>query len=184
MLQFIALALVQLAAAPAEVPANVLVLSAEAAERFEAESGDREAEGARRIEGQPKEQVAEALRQTLSGRTALVYQAGHGVFAEYTAPDGQLRMWYPNNLRVVRGSWGVRRVRGAMRACFRYRDAVNPVTMVYEPTECVSPAQTLGGAHLLRSWQGDVFGLMQDRIPYRKGSMDMPSPETVGAPQP
>ena len=181
MIHLFAFALAQ--ASPATVPPSVPQLDAAEAERFMIAGLDKQAETAGRIRGQSKEEIAGALAAMLSGKTKLVYQAGHGVFAEYTAPDGQLRMWYPNNAGVVKGSWGVRKARGAMRACFRYRQAVNPVTQQYEPTECVAPAQTLSEANVLRSWDGDVFGLMADRIPYRKGSMDMPSPELVAAPE-
>jgi hypothetical protein len=162
------------------VPAGVPVLEPEAAAAFVREGEEKEERTAREIEGRSNEEVLRALTESLSGRSNLVYQEGHGVFVEYTAPDGQLRMWYPNNVRVVRGSWGVRQVRGRARACFRYVNAVNPVTQVFEPTECVSAVQSLSGANVLRSWPGDVFGLMEDRIPYRKTSMDMPSPELLG----
>lgn len=137
----------------------------------------REAEARRAIKGWSDEQMAAALDKAVSGKTKLIFQAGHGVYAEYTAPDGNLRMWYPKNLNVVKGSWGVRKVRGKSRACFTYRNAVNPVTQVYEPTECVSPEQTIGGADVIQSWDGDVFRLMEDRIPYSKGNLDIPSPD-------
>lgn len=180
MLVFLALLLAPADAAPS-VPAGVPVLQPEAAAAFVREGEAKEERTTREIEARTNEELSRALTEALSGRSSLVYQEGHGVYVEYTAPDGQLRMWYPNNLRVVRGSWGVRQVRGRARACFRYSNAVNPVTQVFEPTECVSAVQSLSGANVLRSWPGDVFGLMADRIPYRKTSMDMPSPELLGA---
>lgn len=124
----------------------------------------------------PEPRLAAELARAVSGKTRLIFQHGHGVYVEYTAPDGNLRMWYPRNLKVVKGSWGVRKVRGKVRACFRYANAINPVTQVYEPTECVSAEQTLSAGEVLQSWDGDVFRLMDDRIPYQKGAMDIPSP--------
>ena len=40
-----------------------------------------------------------------------------------------------------------------------------------------APEQTLSAANVLQSWDGDVFRLMGDRIPYPKDTMDMPSPQ-------
>jgi hypothetical protein len=42
------------------------------------------------------------------------------VFVEHSAPDGKLRMWYPNNRGVVKGSWGVSTVKKKLHACFSY----------------------------------------------------------------
>ena len=136
----------------------------------------KRAEARRRIRDWSNEQLTSELRAAISGKTKMVYQLVHGVYVEYTDPTGELRMWYPKNKNVVKGSWGVRDVRGKPRACFQYRNAVNPVTHVYEPTECVAPEQTLSGAEVLQAWEGDVFGLLADRIPYPKDVMDMPSP--------
>jgi hypothetical protein len=174
-IHFIALLLAQAGPASAPVP----VLTSEEAVRFVLAGAKKEKEAGQRIEGQSNEQIEAALTAALSGKSKLVYQGGHGVYVEYTAPDGRLRMWYPNNLNVVKGSWGVRRIGKKMRACFSYRDAINPVSQVYEPTECVPAVQTLSEANVLKSWDGDAFGLMQDRIPYRKGAMDMPEPGTM-----
>jgi hypothetical protein len=130
-----------------------------------------------RIRGWSKEQLASELTAAISGKTKLIYQLGHGVYVEYTDPKGQLRMWYPKNKEVVKGSWALRDLRGTMRACFHYSNAVNPDTQVYEPTECVAPEQTLSGAEVVESWSGDVFHLMEDRIPYTKDVMDVPRPQ-------
>lgn len=167
-------------AAPASsVPPSVPSLQPKEAGQLAVAGMKKQAQTAKAIKGRSAEQLAADLEAALSGKSKLIYQAGHGVYVEYTAPDGQLRMWYPNNLNVVKGSWGVRTVKGKVRACFHYRNAVNPVTEVYEPTECVSPVQTLSESDVIKSWSGDAFGLMSDRIPYRKGNMDMPSPELL-----
>lgn len=153
------------------------VLSFKEAGRIIVATEKKHAETRRRIRDWSSAQLTSELTAAISGKTKMIYQLGHGVYVEYTAPDGNLRMWYPKNVKVVKGSWGVRDVRGKTRACFHYPDAVNPVTHVYEPTECVAPEQTLSGAEVLQSWDGDVFHLMEDRIPYSKDGMDMPSPQ-------
>jgi hypothetical protein len=152
-------------------------LSATEAGQLAVQSLHSQAETRRRIKGWSNEQLQAELPRAVSGKTKLIFQAGHGVYAEYTAPDGNLRMWYPKNVNVVKGSWGVRVMRGKVRTCFSYRNAVNPVTQVYEPTECILPDQTLSAANVLQSWDGDVFHLMDDKIPYPKDALDIPSPQ-------
>ena len=164
--------------APVEsVPSSVPVLQPEEAARFAAEGRRTMARINGEVTGWSDEQFSSALTAAFSGRTKLIYQEGHGVFAEYTAPDGQLRMWYPNNQAVVKGRWGVQRVSDAVRICFHYFNSTNPVTREFEPRECIPAAQALSEVPVLRSWPGDVFNLMSDRIPYRKGLMDMPAPQ-------
>lgn len=153
------------------------VLSFKEAGRIIVATEKKRAETRKRIREWTGEQLTSELTAAISGKTKLIYQLGHGVYVEYTDPAGDLRMWYPKNKDVVKGSWGVRNVSGKVRACFQYRNAVNPVTHVYEPTECVAPEQTLSAAEVLQSWDGDVFRLMEDGIPYPKDVMDMPSPQ-------
>ena len=171
------LLLLAAAAAQAASASPPKVLSFKDAGRIIVATEQKHAQTRKLIRDWPNEQLASELTKAISGKTRLIYQLGHGVYAEYTGADGQLRMWYPRNKNVVKGSWGVRELRGKMRACFHYREAVNPVTEEYEPTECVPAEQTLSGAEVLQSWDGDVFGLMGDRIPYPKDVMDLPSPE-------
>lgn len=151
-------------------------LTPEQAGKLAVESLSREAEARRRIAGLSPAQVEAALRDELANRTAIVYQAGHGVFVEYTAADGQLRMWYPRNRDVVTGRWGVRAIKGKLRACFKYLDSRNPLTGEFEPNECVRPEQTLGRSGLVRHYQGDVFRLMSGKIPYSKEALTLPAP--------
>jgi hypothetical protein len=165
------------AAAAVQGATTSSTLSSAEAGRIAVASLRKQGETKRRIGRWPDDQLAAELNAALSGKTKLIFQIGHGVYAEYAAPDGNLRMWYPRNVNVVKGSWGVRKVRGKTRACFHYSNAVNPLTHEFEPTECVAPEQTLSGGDVLQSWDGDVFGLMQDRIPYSNGVMDIPSPE-------
>lgn len=180
MFYFMMLAMAQ-ANAPAAVPAAVPVFRSEDVKDFVLAGFKKQSETAKTLKGQTDEQLGRALTASVSGKTKLIFQPGHGVYAEYTAPDGQLRMWYPRNVKVVKGSWGLRKIKGRSRICFKYADAINPVTQVYEPTECVAPVQTLSEADVLRTWPGDVFDLMSDRLPYQKGALDMPSPELLTA---
>ena len=165
------------AAAALQVATPSKTLSAAEAGQLAVASMHKQADTRRQIKGWSNEQLEAELIKAVSGKTKLIFQAGHGVYAEYTAPDGNLRMWYPKNVNVVKGSWGLRTMRGKVRTCFSYRNAVNPITQVYEPTECISPDQTLSGADLLQSWDGDVFRLMENKIPYPKGTLDVPSPQ-------
>jgi len=165
------------AASQGGIPSSGKTLSFAEAGRMLVAADKKQAETRRRIRDWPNEQVASELGKSISGKTKLIYQLGHGVYVEYTAADGNLRMWYPKNQNVVKGSWGVREMRGKVRACFHYSDAVNPVTHVFEPTECVPADQTLSAADVLETWDGDVFRLMEDKIPYSKGVMDMPTPQ-------
>jgi hypothetical protein len=178
MLHLLTLLLAQ-AAAAAPVPPGVPSLQPSDARAFVLEGFKKEERTAKLIKGQSPEQLSAALTNSLSGKSKLIFQPGHGVYVEYTAPDGQLRMWYPRNVNVVRGSWAIRTMKGEVRSCFRYKEAVDPVTQIYEPTECVRPVQTLSESNVLKSWSGDAFHLMSGRIPYSKGAMDLPSPEMV-----
>src|SRR5688500_2778608 len=100
-----ALAAVQATAAP-----HVPVISFKDAEKLMVESERNQAATRSRIRSWPNAQLVSELDRAVSGKTKLVYQLGHGVYVEYTAPDGQLRMWYPGNEKVVKGGWGVREV--------------------------------------------------------------------------
>jgi hypothetical protein len=180
MFHLIILAMAQ-ASAPATPPPAVPMFRTEDVKDFVLAGFKKQSETAKALKGQTDEQVGSALTASVSGKTKLIFQPGHGVYAEYTAPDGQLRMWYPRNVKVVKGSWGLRTIKGRTRICFKYADAINPVTQLYEPTECVAPVQTLSEADVLRSWPGDVFDLMSGRLPYQKGALDMPAPELLPA---
>ncbi|WP_353227476.1 hypothetical protein [Novosphingobium sp.] len=120
-------------------------------------------------------QIADALRENLSDVTKIIFQKGYGVFVEYTAADGQDRMWFPGNTGVIRGIWGVRDRNGRPTACFHYLKSVNAVTGEFESTECVPPEQTLGESVVIEKRHGDVFNLLSDRIPYRKAPLDVPA---------
>ncbi|WP_443750825.1 hypothetical protein [Asticcacaulis solisilvae] len=118
--------------------------------------------------------VRAALTANVADKTKIFYQAGYGVFVEYSAADGSDRMWFPKNHAVVKGIWGIRVMDGKTKACFHYFNARNTVTGEFEGTECISPAQTLSGADVLEMRSGDVFGLMKDKLPYVKSAMDVP----------
>jgi hypothetical protein len=119
------------------------------------------------------EQLKAAMVAAVNDRTIIYYQRGHGVFAEYTAPDGKVYMWYPRNKRVVLGAWGLRDFDGP-KLCYKYFDAYNGVTGEFESTECIPPEQKLIGAEILDSRPGDPFGLSKGSLPYAKSKLDLP----------
>ncbi len=110
---------------------------------------------------------------SVSDRTIVYYQPGHGVFIEFTSADGRLFMWYPRNSRVVNGTWGLRDFDGP-KLCYKYLNSVHGVTGEYEPTECIPPSQKLVAEFVLDSRSGDPFGLAKGTLPYRKTPFDIP----------
>ncbi len=134
----------------------------------------------RRMEIEPKakgwtsEELEAALKEAVYDQTKIVVQYGHGVFVEYTAPDGHLYMWYPGNTDIVHGEWGVTKVKKKPRVCFKYRNAYHGVTGEFEPKECIDPIQTLSQSFVIERRRGDGFGLASGKIPYRKGKTDIP----------
>ncbi len=146
------------------------------AERIISESVQRQNEAKNTIKDWSAAQLSEALTARLKGRTAVVFQPGHGVYAEFTSDDGLVFMWYSGNRRVVHGTWAVVAMGGQPRACYHYLQSTNPVTHVYEPTECIDPTQTMAEMGVIASRQGDIFNLRSDKVPYVKEPLDIPSP--------
>ena len=118
--------------------------------------------------------IQEALTDAISDKTKIIYQPGHGVYVEYSAPDGHVLMWYPRNTGVVHGEWGIRQFGGEQRICFKYFAAYHGVTGEFEPTECVAPQQTLLAENVIALRAGDAFGLASGKIPYAKHPLDLP----------
>jgi hypothetical protein len=134
-----------------------------------------------RIAGLSKAELSAALTANLSDVTKIIYQDGYGVYVEYSAADGRDRMWFPGNVGVVKGVWGVREMGGGPRACFHYFNSRNAVTGEFESTECVPPEQTLGNGDVIDQRPGDAFNLLSDHIPYRKAPLSVPAwPAAVG----
>ena len=125
--------------------------------------------------GKPPEAITAALTATLADRTKIFFQPGYGVFVEYTTADGRDRMWFPRNPHVVVGTWAIRTMDGAPRACFHYLKSHDAVTGTYEPTECSDAMQTLAGMGLIDERAGDAFGLLSDRIPWTKEPREVPA---------
>lgn len=119
-------------------------------------------------------QIREQLTEALTDVTAILKQRGHGIYVEYTAPDGRLFMWYPRNFGVVSGTWGISDSFSPPRACFKYLAATHGVTGEYEPNECVSVEQTLSEAYVIDKRRGDVFELSTRGIPYSKSTGNLP----------
>lgn len=127
------------------------------------------------LKSMSENEVRAGLIEKLSDVTAIVKQTGHGIYVEYTAPDGRLFMWYPGNGGVVAGRWGISDDFSPARACFKYFAAYQGVTGEFEPNECVDTAQILGEAYVVDKRPGDVFELSTKGIPYVKSSGNLPA---------
>lgn len=165
--------LLQAAAPPAEVE-----LSEGDLHQMSMIAGSRQAGVVEQVKAMNRDQLASALNGALSDRTRMTYQDGEGIIVEYSAPGGELRMWYPGHRNVVVGQWGVppQKKKKLVSACFHYGAATTQVAEAFQPNECAPPEQTLGAANVIREWRGDVFNLMTGRIPYVKSAMGMPTP--------
>jgi hypothetical protein len=139
-------------------------------------AGSRQAAGAEQARKLKGRQLAAALTGALENKTRLIYKKGLGIIVEYTAPGGELRMWYPGEKDVIAGQWGVQQKKKLASACFRFGAARSAAPALFEPKECFAAEQTLGAANVIRDWRGDVFNLMSGRIPYVKSAMGMPTP--------
>ena len=155
--------------------ASPATLSREDAHRMSSLAGAKTRAAKERIARLSSEELSAALTANLADVTKIIYQDGYGVYVEYSAADGRDRMWFPGNVGVVRGVWGVREMHGAPRACFHYFNSRNAVTGEFESTECIAPEQTLGGGDVIDQRPGDVFNLLSDRIPYRKDANSIPA---------
>lgn len=144
--------------------------------------------GYRRMELEPKvkswsdDQMRSALIEAVRDQTKIIVQHGHGVFIEYTAPDGRLYMWYPANKNIVHGEWGLQTVKKKPRICFKYLNAYHGVTGKFEPKECIDQVQTLSQSFVIDRKNGDPFNLTSGSIPYPKSKTDIPAwPESAAA---
>ena len=155
-------------------PRNANQMAFEDAVAFDDISSARLAETRLALAGLSNDEIRLQLNEKLSDVTAIVKQRGHGIYVEYTAPDGRLYMWYPGNGGVVTGTWGISDAFSPPRACFKYFGAYHGVTGEFEPNECVSNEQTLSGAYLVDSRSGDVFKLSTKGIPYSKSAGNLP----------
>lgn len=160
--------------ARAEAPALPATMDRATAEKIITDSIRRQDEAAAMIKDWPAPKLADALNAKLNGRTAVIFQPGHGVYVEFTGSDGQVLMWYSGNRKIVHGTWAVVPMNGQPRACYHYLQSTNPVSHVYEPTECIEPSQTMAEMGVITARQGDVFNLASDKVPYVKAPMDIP----------
>ena len=157
---------------PAPLPAKI---DQPLANRIISQSMQRRSETEALITNWTAARLTEELTTRLKDRTAILFQPGHGVYVEYTAADGRVFMWYSGNRRAVHGTWSVVAFGGHPQACFHYAESTNPVTQVYEPTECPDASQTLADMGVIASRQGDVFNLRSDKLPFVKGPLDIPA---------
>ena len=163
--------LLQAAAPPAEIELDESDLH-----QMSMIAGSRQVAAIEQMKVLKPDQLALALNDALSDRTRTIYYDGQGVLVEYTAPGGELRLWYPGKRRAVAGQWGVQQKKKLVNACFRYRAPTGPVPQPFEPRECVQPERTLGESNVIREWRGDVFNLMTGQVPYVKSVMGLPTP--------
>lgn len=161
-------------AACASDPRNSNQMAFEDAVNFNTQSTERLSAIRSEIGNLTDAEVKQALLDKLSDVTAIIKQTGHGIYVEYTAPNGQLLMWYPGNGGVVGGTWGISEDFSPPRACFKYFSAYHGVTGEFEPNECVSSEQTLSSAYIVDSRKGDVFELRTKGIPYSKSAGNLP----------
>ncbi|MEM9402671.1 MAG: hypothetical protein AAGA44_09315 [Pseudomonadota bacterium] len=162
-------------------PRNANQMAFEDAIAFNGQSAERLAKSQVELRELSKDEVRARLTDALSDVTAIVKQTGHGIYVEYTAPDGRLFMWYPGNAGTVAGTWGISDQFAPPRACFRYFAAYHGVSGEYEPNECVPAEQTLSEAYVIEKRKGDVFELRTKGIPYSKSAGNLPPwPEDWG----
>ena len=162
-------------AACASDPRNDNQMAFEDAVAFEDEAFGRFMVAEVALKSMSEDEVRVGLTETLNDVTSIVKQTGHGIYVEYTAPDGRLFMWYPGNAGVVAGRWGISDDFSPPRACFKYFAAYHGVTGEFEPNECVDTAQILGEAYVVDKRPGDVFKLSTNGIPYVKSSGNLPA---------
>ncbi len=155
-------------------PPVMMDMPDEEATALEGQALARRMNATTRINAMTDEEVSAALEAELSDRTSIVRQQGHGIYVEYTAPDGRLFMWYPQNTSVVTGTWGVLEKVSPPEACFKYKDSSHPLTGEFEPEECVPADQIIGRAYVVDSREGDVFKLRTKGIPYTKTAENLP----------
>lgn len=155
-------------------PPAMIDMPDEEATALEGQALARRMNAMTKIEAMTDEEVVAALEAELSDRTSIVRQEGHGIYVEYTAPDGRLFMWYPQNTSVVTGTWGVLATESPPLACFKYKDSQHPLTGEFEPEECVPADQIIGRAYVVDSRQGDAFELRTKGIPYAKTAENLP----------
>ncbi len=162
-------------------PRNSNQMEFEDALRFDDRAVARLSEARAELPELSEDQIRQKLAEALTDVTAIVKQLGHGIYVEYTAPDGRLFMWYPGNYTVVTGTWGISDAFSPPRACFKYFGANHGVTGEFEPNECVAAEQTLSEAYVIGKHNGDVFNLSTNGIPYSKSTGNLPPwPEDWG----
>ena len=107
----------------------------------------------------------EELAEIYIGQTNRYYEPGHGVQIEYTAPDGNMYLWYPGNRQVVTGTW---RLDGETHICFNYQsNSRNPLTGNSGGRwEC--QYVTIQSDRITERAAGDLFGLAErEMVPFR-----------------
>ncbi|MGB4908217.1 MAG: hypothetical protein WBP15_06755 [Tabrizicola sp.] len=107
------------------------------------------------------------LSAFLSNTTVRHFDALHGTQVEYLGSDGKTALWYPGNAVPVFGLLKVKQTLDGPDMCFLYgQNTYNPVTDETSGRwECGDASLYLIGAAEVVN--GDAFGLMQGRVPFR-----------------
>ena len=155
-------------------PPVMMDMLAEDAAAFEDQAVVRWMNASTAIGDMTDEEVGAALVEELSDRTSIVRQDGHGIYVEYTAPDGRFFSWYPLNTSVEKGTWSIAEAGSPPEACFNCKDSYHPLTGEFEPEECVPAVQIIGRAYEVDSRAGALFALGTKGIPYAKTAEDLP----------
>lgn len=98
----------------------------------------------------------EEIDELYMGRTNRYKARGEGVQIEYTAPDGRLYLWYPENERVAVGQW---RIDGQTHVCFRYPVGVHLPSIAHADGSWACHFISLHSTEITDSRAGDFFSL-------------------------
>jgi len=96
-----------------------------------------------------------AFAASVSNRTTMTFDPGHGTQIEYVAADGTNYLWYPGNRVVLPGHW---KLEGKL-ICFQYgANTYNPVTRTQGGNfDCERLSDYTG--FIVETAKGDPFGL-------------------------
>jgi len=167
-----AFAMLMALAAPSEI-----VLSEDQVRQMTMLSNGRQAEAAGQSQLLKGASLEAAIRASVSGQTRAVLVRDFGIYLVYTAPDGSLAAWFPGRPEIVHGSWAVQKLsRKSYVFCQRFERPGAARTGPYQPQECQSSADAMGGRGVLDRWTGDPFALASGTIPFVKQPMGLPRP--------
>lgn len=167
-----AFAMLMALAAPEEI-----VLSDDQVRQMTMLSSGRQAEATGQAQFLRGKAFEAAVTAAVSGQTRAVLVPDFGIYVVYVAPDGTLSAWFPGRPEIVRGSWAVQKLsRKSYVYCQRFERPGAVRTGPYQPQECQSGADAMGGRGVIDRWTGDPFALASGTIPFVKQPMGLPRP--------